>query len=899
MKQMRSLYPDGYNIVSKNKNHFLLNVYYDHDEDILFQVYKDTSTGKKFLHKTHNPQVPVMISKMPQKRPLEYILYDETTTVMIGYKNKTKELRRMLFGSKIARYKDHAGNLQEKEHFPKMPRRAEFLHPDLYMADLSIEEVILTEYTLSRYEIDPATGYSYERVPIPPIDYGFFDIETVQDDDGVWRIHTNTYVDMKTKTGYLDYWYRKDFHLIDDLETKKEEFIQLIKDTMENEIASSTLGDATREDVQKKCREFMKDMKFIIRKFDTEEQLILSSTRLMFTECNPDILVAFNTSYDICNFQWAIERLGLPKGTLNKQGIGFENITPPFAKWRTVDGYGTMRPNLTVEDGLLGDQMNPSTRRISMNVIGETTVACYQVAYYSSRRNENFASYSLDATALNVLGFGKFDFSKYSNSITRLAKANYWIHSLYAIMDSIVLGMCNTITDDFHSKLVYQYRTKVPIEQSPSSNITICRCIITDIYANTSYLSGNNINKILRYLNKEEVDQLKELIGIDYGPYVTAVRYMPSFGGGLVSDPNMFKPDDIIIDEYNILGREADLTSFLKIPYILSIDAKSHYPFQYITRNLSKMTLYGKITSVQITGTDILTRAISGRSTKTTEVTPHLGAINLAIANNDIISFSNLTCKTPSSSEIISKFIEYDADPILSVKSEYGNILQLNKKYESLFKVMRSINKKKLAAKDEDYMKKDPTFFLLNNGSFRYYGNRIDYNYNGTTIYDILDDENKPDMNIPLYAKTLKGEIIIDNNILDIPKNDRFNLNTEFKPLSYEELLSISMDDVFTNKRIVNGQKLLTINKNFYFPFAAYFKWYDNTKASKYDPQKTVQFSNILIRNEVLERTIKWEFTYNIQYKDVSVDIIQSFQSANLDYKAIKSANLDYKAITG
>ena len=857
---------------------FLLHCYYDAGIDTLFILYKDYQTGKKNLRVINYPEVPIFLSKIHQNMQKEYIDYSQVYPVTISYAKKNSELKNLLIGAdEISFFDKFHDKMKYITKSKKLPKKGIYLHPDLYMADLTIEECIYVDWVLKHYESDGK--YTYEHVTIPEIDYASFDIETVKDPDGVWRIHTNTFIDEKSKNAYLDYWIRPDFNKQELLYNDPDKFIQMVRDALNEAIESTTLKGKQAEDVKRICHEIADNMTFHIRGFNSEEELIRETTKTMLTDYKPDILMAFNTTYDLGMFQQRIEALKLPLGTLNERGIGYDDVLPPFASERFINGYGARMPNLDRHpDGykFYGDQLVPKKRRTYLNCISHTMVHDLQTAFYSARQGSQFASYSLESTATSVLGFGKFDYSHITNHITRLAQADYVYHSIYALIDSMLLLMINRVGAEYSSKLAYMMRTKVNIEETASSNSAIGRSIQTDAFAN-GHVSGNNVNKILKSMDYDDIDIMSKAFDVDFRAFARDVKNRKKYGGGLVSSPTKYESKVDLVKHYNILDSEANLTYFRKAMNTDYLDFKSHYPNQFITRNLSKSTLYGRITDICLEGTDIAIKTSVGRESKQCKKYDNFGNITLAIANNDIISYCNIVNNTPSLTEIIAKFSgeKEKEDYISSV--DIPSALTINKDYKKLVSVLRGINRKKTDAKDSDFVKRDAGYFFISDGSTVFNGTRIDYIYNNVTMSDVHGAPN-----IPIYVKSLKDELLVDNTLVNIPKNQRFaELEAvAFNTVSYSLVRRLNELNAFAERMNINGSEIILTKNLMYFPFKQYIKQIEAGK--EIDPEKNVLISHLMERHLVLGETIIWEFKFNILFKNIDLDIIQSMQSLKI-----------------
>lgn len=542
-EEINPVYNKFQKIVSRDPDDFLLTCHYSPDQDELYIVYKSYSTGKRRIDIISNPPVPIFLSKIPQRYNQEAIEYSKTDKFFIPYKDKKEELRRRLFDHKVIRYRDKRTNqLIQKTIFPDVPKNAEYFHPNLYMGDILIENWVLMEYSFHRY--DNKYKRLLENIHIPELFVGSFDIETTLDDDGIVRINTNTFIDYKAKKAYIDYWERPEFNRVYELRDRVEEFKAEVKKTLYDAIESSVISDPDkRAKIIKMCHEMTDDLEIVVRRHETEESLILQTTYTMFTESDVDILIAFNAPYDLGKFAERVLKLGLPLGTLSKQGLQGNKYrdVPALYTQKIMSRQGSAVPNWFKDDEgnyvFRGDQISPSKRTVFLPVLTDKLVLDLAVVYYAARQNAaDVPSYSLDYTAMSTLGFGKFDYSHICDSITKLAKSDFWFHSIYALIDSILLPLIDKAGNEIVSAISYEFRTKTSLYETPSNNFAIPICDVADAYVK-GYVFGNNINKIMRSMSMKEVEQISKIVNFDYVPRARDVKNKTKgdYGGGLLN----------------------------------------------------------------------------------------------------------------------------------------------------------------------------------------------------------------------------------------------------------------------------------------------------------------------------------------------------------------------------
>lgn len=871
----KSLFPKSYNLVEDDDDLFLLHCHYYKKLDQLFIIYKRYSTGEKILKVIEEPQVPIFIAKSQPKRHREYIETSKCNRYMVSYKNKKEEVKELLFDYQTIKFKDKkTGRTVMKKYFPDIPKWTEVLHPSLFFYDVNIEQIVYMEYTMNRYS--QRDGLLYEDVKIPKINFGAFDIETSYwKDRKEWTINTNTFVCQQTMIAYLDYVKMYEhFNRQQYLTEHKEEFIQDVRNVMEKAIAGSTISDKnTREKVQAMCREFMKNLNFKIRDFNSESELIMETTKTMFTTHSPDILMAYNTTYDIGMFNERIQKLKLPAGTMNQRFKEYFDVLPPYAEDGNIDKNGKF----------LGDVSQPKKRKVYLNNISHTMISDLQTCYYSMRQGSVYADYKLNSLATMVLGFGKFDYSHITNDILKLAEKDFWTHSVYALCDSIILLMINMVGNDFVSKLNYCMRSKCNIEETSQSNSTITRSFHTDAYIYKDCIAGNNIAKVLKKMTREEVKDVSRALKIDLIPNYNDIVYRSKFGGGIVSDPNLYKFDPFIYKHHNVLNNEAVLSDFRKLENLVYLDFKSHYPSTFITRNISKGTLRGKLAYIKSKYDGRVLKTIDKKYKDDPIFTNHMGTITLAMANKDIISYGSKVMNLPTTEELANIFLTQDSEPLHS-KPRIPMIEVPLKKMKKLTSVLSKINRSRYTKTDANADNPDNGLFFFNNGVMRYHGTLVEYNYPNESLLDYTISETGQSYSqndgTPFYGKAYKGNLVSMNHMINKARAPKFDMNSaEWYDLPKDYYQLIENTDLFSKKiSFPGGLDIIMIDICLYYPF----KFKNKQDETKINTDKNPYISDLKYRFIKLEETTKVEFFYTITYLSVVVEITQQMQIVNL-----------------
>ena len=849
------------NIVRDDPDLFLLHCYYHKNIDTLFVLYKRYSTGEKFMDKIVNPYVPVYVAKSELKSIQEYIRVESTHCYTIPYANKRQEALAILFMPKIQRYKDEYGLWVEKPIYPDIPSGAEALHPRLFLYDLPIEQLVYMEYNLNRYhERQSRKGDTLlvSDIEVPKISYASFDIETNVDENDEWIINTNTFVDQDSMTAYVDILKNDRYTRQDEMLEDIDNYISEVRKAMDDMIENCALHKSKKGKIQSYARDFMSKLKFKVRAFDTEAELIAATSKLMFTQHKPDILMAYNTTYDVGMFNERIKKIQMLPGTFNEQGIGYDEIVPPLVLQIRNDG------------SFKGDTINPTKRVVYLNNISHTMISDLQTCYYSNRSQFVPENYKLQTTAEIVLGFGKYDYTHITPDIAKLAETDFFFHSVYAVIDSILLLMINDIGSEFEGKLRYCMNSKVNIEASPQSSTATIRGVHADAIVKGN-IPGSNVNAALSRLQKSDMLKISELLEVDFSKLWHSLQEKESFGGGIVADTNLYNFDfsDNIYKNHQ-LHNEMTMSLFRHVIDSGYYDFASHYPNTIVTRNLSKGTLYGNIVSTSYANTILETK--NAAVAKQYGLTPskNMGKINMAIINRDIVDYGHIVNRLPSLADLISKHKSLDSKPLFSkpVPAAF-HIDYYPKKIKNLFSILKQCNNNSLTESEQGFENSDNGMFLAQSGCMRYMGTLVKLDYLTPT-----DFSGYPDAEY-YYASYGANGLDIDDSKINLPKNKPYEVDdtwSEWHKIPFESWMNVySNSDKFLVKIELDNDIAVYCNKQLlYYPW----KWWAK---SEFDKELIP-----IYRYCICENTVKLIIAYNITI-DIGVKDSPDERSVNIE----------------
>lgn len=213
-----------------------------------------------------------------------------------------------------------------------------------------------------------------------------------------------------------------------------------------------------------------------------------------------------------------------------------------------------------------------------------------------------------------------------------------------------------------------------------------------------------------------------------------------------------------------------------KLRNLVYLDFKSHYPSTIITRNISKSTLYGRLSEIQSKDTGNILWTTDKAWKDSALYKKHLGEICLSIANKDIVSYGSQVCNLPTLDKIAEMLIPYDSKPLIEpdpVPAIQNTAVPT--KYRKLTSVLSKINQLVFSKTDEEAFNKDNKMFMFTNGQCSYLGSLITYNYPGLNLLDACGNMNY-DRNQWYYGIVFKQELVSVNEKCNIPKFDAYDM---------------------------------------------------------------------------------------------------------------------------
>lgn len=570
MKRLKEYWKEG---------NLLLECHYDKFNDIVTLLMINPETRDKKMISLKDIKIPIYVAKDNVDIPnyLDYIETKKTKEIYVNAKFREWNIARAMGFNKFTELVRN--KVIDKTHI--------YLNKRLFNADTEVEDLIIEDYVRYHAKMD-GDRFLTEFPQIDQFHIGVFDIEsdiTVKPDNhGAFPINMISYIDNKDYKCYSVFVKNPEYNKQDELINHQEQFKKEMKEYIVNYLDNIDIDEIDEEKkaiktetIKKSFKDLLENISFEIKAFDTEKEMIEDFYRHVFSEKAPDILMAYNTKYD----------MGQTEARCKTLGIDFDKII-------RYKGFASAHQFKIGND-------NPITikRFHDYYTRNMTKVVDYMLIYYHLRRANNYAKQSLDATARREIGVGKLDFSKICNWIGDFPYKDFKTFLMYNIIDNISLLLTERNTNDIYSTIYTRFDVNTEWTRmfKPMDSVTNT---FDNIPKLNGFVPGNNINKVLLGLDRRYIRDIQKK---DEGLYNVAVALrgedvdedgnVKKVEGGFVSNPNNVS---MKIRKNKVYGLSPK--GFFRIEDAADSDAKEMYPSHIRGNNSSKGTLIGTISRI-------------------------------------------------------------------------------------------------------------------------------------------------------------------------------------------------------------------------------------------------------------------------------------------------------------
>lgn len=472
----------------KKDNAMLIDIQYvkankrENRPDYLYIVWKDLDTGKKYLQTIEEPPMDIYFEKPEYRNHINNLEWQYLDKL----EKKTVKAKDIIYA--IADDMGDAGRERLSNCFSTRNYKGLqefFTYPYVYGADYDVR-------TFYRYK----WKQTFDNNRVKRITKGFLDIEVdIMEANGmpnpeVCPIDLVTLIDTSTNTSYT-------FALTgveckernyDDLKSggeKAKEFKrrELYKNRLSQQEYATSHLDEILEEIHKTFDENYPDMEYKLYFYKDERKMLIHLFQLI-NRLMLDFVGIWNMSFDILYIMKRMAVLGLNAADVM--------CHPDFIAKECYYKKDTF--NFAVKNK--SDFFHCSSYTIFFDQM---------ILYAAIRKSrEELRSYKLTYIAKKEIKDEKLDYSEDGNLKT-LSFKNYIKYILYNIKDVLLQTGIEAKTNDVDTYYVYSYNNITPYENVFKQTVKL-RNVQYESYSNDNCIPGENINKFLYAMEKEEND---------------------------------------------------------------------------------------------------------------------------------------------------------------------------------------------------------------------------------------------------------------------------------------------------------------------------------------------------------------------------------------------------------
>ena len=397
------------------------------EPDILYSVIKDIDSGKSEVQIIEKPDVKFYTSIVPQSYAAISIPRNETQEHTCKYDGRDLELARAV-GQEDAFW----NSLRNKTKWLLM--RDLMRHPDLYLADVDIEDYSKTMFgrengvhygkykkSFSDIEVDISTYKGFPNEDVAPV-----------------PINTINHFDMSTKTFYS----------------------LILRDPTNPGIAAmeANIQNFIDNEIKQELRPEDQDCKFFFRFVDTEQEIISGYFEVIHTT-EPDFACFWNQHFDITTIINRMKRLKMDiPGTMCHPCIP---VDKRYVKWNRENvepSFGGGEEKAGASEKNVG---HPSRVWHWLEVAGKTQWYDQMSLYSNLRKRSTLPSYKLDDIGASEVKVRKVDFRSHGFTMQSVIHGNFLLYMRYSLKDVYVQYKIEQKVEDIDKYVLFTGNTRL------------------------------------------------------------------------------------------------------------------------------------------------------------------------------------------------------------------------------------------------------------------------------------------------------------------------------------------------------------------------------------------------------------------------------------------------------
>lgn len=515
-------------------------------DSVLFLNIKDNETGETEIKMIERPKIDFYSLKDGHESdfPRVAVPKDIVDKHSVEYSKREKELANIIGVGEEYKSRKRQYNSENSENFRDWVSKTIYNNPNLYQADMDIEDYYKTVF-IEKYGNN-----------MPKLNRAFADIETfVHDYPGANQnnplapINLISYYDERKNTmyGFILNNFGDRIPELNDVHRNPQDFIEKDVERMYDETFDEmyTYFEKTKAKQGYKRPENRPKINTELKFYDSEEILIIDFFNVL-NRNKPDVCAWWNMNYDIKYIIGRCKILGIDYNNL----FCNEEIPEQYRRVRYVedrDRYKTESDKKKPFQQMWDYMINP----------GYTEYIDMMALYANLRKRYQEKSYKLDYISEKIIGTKKVNLYEYGCNVVTAPLRQFRIFLKYSLKDTFLLYLLDNELSDLSTLFFMSSNTRV--EQYVKISIVIKNLIFKYLRENDMVI-GNNV----KYDEWENLD------------------------GALVADPRLIavEPDN------------RGLFSSMVFSHVVDFDASSEYPNIMLVFNIGKDASFGRVLSV-------------------------------------------------------------------------------------------------------------------------------------------------------------------------------------------------------------------------------------------------------------------------------------------------------------
>jgi hypothetical protein len=543
--------------------------------DVLYTIYKDLETGKKYVDVRYEPRMDIYFEK-PEYRNHSYNkLYASKKELDVKHVKYTDIIKAIVSEGGYS-YKRAYNNVLETRNYQELEKFQ--LAPFAFGTDYDIRTWYRLQWMLQK-----------DNDLIKRIDKGYLDIEVDSIDiEGFPNaqdcpINAVSIVNDRDKEVYLFALVGREFDqsLYDRIpKTKDNEHellrLQKIKRYYESGLQQQEVLLNNIDGFKQKCHEAFDDLygylDYKCYFYREEDKMLIDMFKLINT-LKLDTIAIWNMGFDI---PYIIERLTVLG--LDPKEVMCHPDFPVKKCYYKKDKFHFEIKNKTD----------------FFHLTSYTTFIDDMILYASIRKGaQEYRSYKLNDIAQLELKDTKYDYSS-DGDIKTIAYTNYEMFLLYNIKDTLLQCGIERKVSDIDNLYVLSYKNLTSYDSAFKQTVVL-RNVQYLYYWNQGLIPGNNINQIINRGNTEEYEEVDDDDTDENEDDKSKAKKKKGFEGALNADPTLNKKNGQMLlgkRTNNIFntGIDMDMSAF----YPSTIDAMNIIASALIFKAIVPMAQFGK-----------------------------------------------------------------------------------------------------------------------------------------------------------------------------------------------------------------------------------------------------------------------------------------------------------------